>query len=99
MEVNPRLVGSTDLAVQSGIDLPVLAARMARDGDVAPVPAYRAGVRVRWLLPDGLLDLLARPRQALAPSRWRSGSDWCWSDPAPHWMQLRRAAWTLRHSR
>ena len=99
MEINPRLVGSTDLAVQSGVDLPVLAAMLARDGDVTPVTTYRAGVRLRWLLPDGLLDLLARPRQALAPARWRSNSDWSWRDPAPHWMQFRRAAWTLRHGR
>jgi len=97
MEVNPRLVGSTDLAVQSGVDLPLLAALLARDGDVAPVLGYRTGVRLRWLLPDGLRDLLARPRRLLDPITWRSASDWSWRDPAPHWMQLRRAAWALRH--
>lgn len=98
MEINPRLVGSTDLAVQSGVDLPLLAVRMADEGDVEPIEDYRAGVRVRWLLPDGLLDLLARPSRALAPEGWSAGSDFSWRDPKPHWAQLRRTAWTLRHS-
>ena len=96
MEINPRLVGSTDLAVQSGVDLPRLAALLARDGDLDPVRGYRAGVRVRWNLPDGLLDVLARPGRLLEPAFWSARTDWSWRDPAPHWMQLRRAAWALR---
>ncbi len=99
LEVNPRLVGSTDLAMRSGVDLPLLAARLAQDGDVPPVTEYRIGVRMRWLLPDGLRDLLSRPRSLLERITWSSASDWSWSDPRPHWMQLRRAAWALRHSR
>jgi biotin carboxylase len=98
MEINPRLVGSTDLAVHSGVDLPLWAARMARDGDVPAIAGYTAGLRLRWLLPDGLLDLLARPRRALDPRSWCTASDWSWRDPAPHWMQLRRTAWSLRHT-
>lgn len=98
MEINPRLVGSTDLAVQSGVDLPRLAALLARDGDLHPAPAYPPGVRVRWNFPDGLLDVLAQPRRLLDPAFWTARTDWSWRDPAPHWMQLRRAAWHLRHS-
>jgi predicted ATP-grasp superfamily ATP-dependent carboligase len=99
MEINPRLVGSTDLAVRAGIDLPLLACRMARDGDVALVAAHPAGVRVRWWLPDGLRDVLARPRRLLARETWSTPSDWTWRDPAPHWRQMRLIAWQLRHGR
>jgi predicted ATP-grasp superfamily ATP-dependent carboligase len=97
MEINARLVGSADLAVQSGVDLPLLAAQLARDGDVPTQTDYTAGVRLHWLLPDGLLHLLARPARAFDARALRSASDWSWRDPLPHWVQLRRAAWALRH--
>jgi predicted ATP-grasp superfamily ATP-dependent carboligase len=99
MEINPRLVGSTDLAIHSGIDLPLLACRLVRDGDIDVVAQYPAGIRWRWLLPDGLRDLLAEPRRIFTADVWRAASDWSWRDPLPHWMQLRRTAWTLRHGR
>jgi|CXWL01.1.fsa_nt_gi predicted ATP-grasp superfamily ATP-dependent carboligase len=99
MEINPRLAGSTDVAMQSGVDLPRLAALLARDGDLDPVRGYPAGVRVRWNLPDGLLDVLAAPRRLLEPAFWSARTDWSWRDPVPHWMQLRRAAWALRQGR
>lgn len=97
MEINPRLVGSTDLAVRAGVDLPLLACTMLRQGDIVPVMRYRTGVRLRWLLPDGLRDLLARPDLALRPDTWRTRSDWSLVDLAPHWMQMRLAAWHLLH--
>lgn len=97
MEINPRLVGSTDLARRAGVDLPLLACRMARDGDVDPVLEHPTGVRLRWLLPDGLRDLLARPANLLHADVWRTPTDWSWRDPAPHWRQLRLAAWAMRH--
>lgn len=97
MEINPRLVGSTDLALRAGVDLPLLACRMARDGDVEPVLTYRSGVRMRWVLPDGLRDLLARPARLFDPGVWSTATDWSWRDPAPHWRQLRLAAWAIRH--
>jgi predicted ATP-grasp superfamily ATP-dependent carboligase len=99
MEINPRLVGSTDLAVRAGVDLPLLACRMARDGDVDPVLQHPGGVQVRWWLPDGFRDLLARPRHIFEPATWTTPSDWTWRDPAPHWRQMRLVAWQLRHSR
>ncbi|MFQ5600083.1 MAG: ATP-grasp domain-containing protein [Candidatus Krumholzibacteriia bacterium] len=98
MEINPRLVGSTDLAIRCGVDLPVLACRMLLDGDVPPVLEYPTGVRMRWLLPDALRDLLARPRQAFRQHLGGASSDWCWRDLMPHWMQLRIATWELRHA-
>jgi predicted ATP-grasp superfamily ATP-dependent carboligase len=97
MEVNPRLVGSTDLAMRSGVDLPFLACQMVRDGDVEPVLEHRVGVRMRWLLPDALRDLLARPSRLFDLETWKSATDWSWRDLAPHVMQLRLTAWALRH--
>ena len=99
MEINPRLVGSTDLSVRAGVDLPLLACRMARDGDVEPILQHPSGVRVRWWLPDGCRDLLARPRRVFQRTTWTTPSDWTWSDWAPHWRQLRLLAWQLRHGR
>ena len=98
-EVNPRLVGSTDLAIRCGVDLPSLQCRMLRDGDVRPVLEHASGVRMHWLVPDGLRHFLARPRQALKTHLRRTSTDWSWSDPRPHWLQLRLAAWEMRHTR
>jgi predicted ATP-grasp superfamily ATP-dependent carboligase len=97
MEINPRLVGSTDLAIASGVDLPLLACRLLADGEIPLAPEARAGVRLRWFLPDGLADLMARPRRWFDVDAWRANSDWRWNDLGPHWMQLRRMVWTLRH--
>lgn len=49
IEVNPRFWGALDLAVRSGVDFPWLLYRMAVDGDVETVHAYRVGVRSRWI--------------------------------------------------
>jgi predicted ATP-grasp superfamily ATP-dependent carboligase len=97
MEVNPRLVGSTDLAMRSGVDFPLLYCKLVHEGDVPPVHGYRSGVRMRWLLPDAFRDLLARPAQLLDLDAWRATTDWSWRDLGPHLMQLRLAAWAIRH--
>jgi predicted ATP-grasp superfamily ATP-dependent carboligase len=52
LEVNGRFWNSLALAIHSGVDFPLLVARLAFDGDVAPVLAYRTGVRCRWWLGD-----------------------------------------------
>lgn len=62
LEINGRFWGSLQLAVDAGIDFPYLLYRLAVDGDVEPVMAYREGVRLRWDL--GNLDwLLLRLRE------------------------------------
>jgi predicted ATP-grasp superfamily ATP-dependent carboligase len=79
MEVNGRFWGSLQLAIDAGVDFPLLACQLARG--VAPdVPAaYRVGVKSRWLLGDLdhlLLRLFRRNRDlrlpAGAPSRLRT---------------------------
>lgn len=68
LDVNPRFWGSLALAIRAGVDFPLLAYRMARDGDVAPVTDYREGVVVRWLLGDMLATLsAARAERSLRP--------------------------------
>ena len=66
MEINGRFWGSTDLAVQAGVDVPELTARLARDGDVESVFDYEVGLRYRWPLPFGVLALLQWPEKGQA---------------------------------
>jgi hypothetical protein len=50
--VNGRFWNSLALAVHSGIDFPVLLARLSEQGDLPPSGNYRVGVHCRWLLGD-----------------------------------------------
>lgn len=52
MEVNGRLWGSLQLAIDAGIDFPVLLYRLASGEDVAPQLSYKLGVRSRWFWGD-----------------------------------------------
>lgn len=100
MEVNPRFVGSLDLAVAAGVDLPWLYARLAAGLPVEPPSGYRVGLRYRWLLSKSVApafeDPLGFARAALSTLRPDVRSDVCLSDPGPHWSHLRAAGWWLR---
>lgn len=52
IEVNGRFWNSLALAIHAGVDFPALVARLAEGADLEPQPAWRAGVRCRWLLGD-----------------------------------------------
>ena len=52
MEVNARLAGTIENAVQAGIDLPLMIWRWSTGLGVDPVTACRTGVRTRWLHGD-----------------------------------------------
>jgi predicted ATP-grasp superfamily ATP-dependent carboligase len=52
MEINPRLAGTIENAVQSGIDFPLMVWRWATGQAIVPVRQQRAGVRTRWLHGD-----------------------------------------------
>ena len=62
MEINGRFWGSLQLAIDAGVDFPVLVARMAMGETVDPILTYRVGVRSRWFLGDldALLTILTR---------------------------------------
>jgi predicted ATP-grasp superfamily ATP-dependent carboligase len=52
MEVNGRFWGSLQLAIDAGVNFPLLLYRLASGENVSPQFAYRVGVRSRWLLGD-----------------------------------------------
>ena len=71
MEINGRFWGSLQLAIDAGVDFPALLVDAACGRRPAAAPAYRTGVRSRWL--GGDLDALmltllkARKRLNLPP--------------------------------
>lgn len=52
MELNGRLWGSLQLAIDAGVDFPALLVACATTGVAAPQRPYKAGVRSRWLWGD-----------------------------------------------
>ncbi len=78
MEVNGRFWGSLQLAVDAGVNFPVLLASAATGRPHPVVPRYRTGVRSRWWWGDldVVLSRLRRSSASLAlppdaPTRWR----------------------------
>lgn len=68
MEVNPRFWASTACAVAAGVDFPALALLEAMGEHVPDSHAYTPGVRVRWLIPGGLLHAAACLRAGRLPA-------------------------------
>jgi predicted ATP-grasp superfamily ATP-dependent carboligase len=52
MEVNARLAGTLENAVNSGVDFPGMIWRWGNGQPIEPLKSYRAGVRTRWLAGD-----------------------------------------------
>lgn len=103
MEINGRLWGSLQLAIDAGLDFPWLLYCLCDRSVPRPHTAYRIGVRSRWLLGD--VDNLAiqfrdaRCRPSLS-SRLRALGSFSaafgtrqdvyrWSDPQPAFVELR----------
>jgi predicted ATP-grasp superfamily ATP-dependent carboligase len=101
MEVNGRFWGSLELAVDAGVDFPFLAFQLARGIRPAAPPAYRLGVKNRWLLGDldHLLLRLARSARTLdlpdgAPSTARTLLDFLKIvEPQLHYEVLSATDW------
>jgi predicted ATP-grasp superfamily ATP-dependent carboligase len=68
MEVNPRLWGSLQLAIDAGVDFPRLLVQAALGEPVVPVTRWAVGVRSRWGWGDidHLLLRLVKSKSALA---------------------------------
>lgn len=78
IEVNPRLWGSLQLAVDSGVDFPKLMLDIMTEGDCETVLTYKTGVRTSWLA--GCMRRRCLPRGRLEDLRW--------SDPLPFTAQF-----------
>jgi len=52
MEINPRLAGTIENALRSGVNIPLMTWQWAAGQPVEPVADYRAGIRTRWLVGD-----------------------------------------------
>lgn len=102
MEINGRLWGSVQLAIDCGVDFPWLMYQSAVDGIVSPPPAYDAGRKLRWTLGD-LDSLIIRLRRAGSHGRLKAATRFLgtffdhrarseilrFSDPAPAWREIR----------
>jgi len=114
MELNPRLWGSAQLALDSGADFASWLLALHADGE-PPSARPRSGVRLRWLLGDldHLLIGLRNPRarravgagrlQLLARFAREFGSGakldvWSADDRAPFWCELRSWLRSLQRS-
>jgi predicted ATP-grasp superfamily ATP-dependent carboligase len=67
MEVNGRFWGSLQLAIDAGMDFPLLLHRLAMGEKMPPQLEYKVGVMSRWLLGD-LDHLLIRFRHPRGPA-------------------------------
>jgi predicted ATP-grasp superfamily ATP-dependent carboligase len=63
MEINPRLAGTLENAIHSGVDFPQMIWQWGTGQPIEPVTSYKTGVRTRWLAGDlrWLWDSLAQP--------------------------------------
>jgi predicted ATP-grasp superfamily ATP-dependent carboligase len=103
MEINPRFVGSLDLAVAAGMDLPWLYAQLAAGRPVVGPNRYRVGLRYRWLLSKNVAGFFENPLGtawgALSVLRPDTRCDLSLRDPGPHWSHLRDALYWVRRKR
>jgi len=100
MEINGRLWGSLQLAIDAGLDFPRLLVASALGQRVPPVKYYRVGVRSRWFWGDidhlylklrnggGPSGKLLAVRDFLRDGFRRSREEvWRWRDPAPFLLE------------
>ena len=96
MEVNGRLWGSLQLAIDAGVDFPRLLVAGALGESVPAITQYRVGVRSRWFWGDvdqlylqlrnggGAKGKLTAVRDFVRINPRRSREEiWRWRDPAP----------------
>lgn len=110
IEINGRLWGSLQLAIDAGVDFPWLLYLLSRGAVMPPAPEYRVGRRLRWWLGD-LDSLYLRLRDArltptpgaklralfgyLAPRALVRDELLRFSDPSPGLFALRQYARAL----
>lgn len=111
MEVNTRFWGSLQLAIDAGVDFPALLLQVCNGQPTPPVPPYRIGRRLRWLLGDiDSLYLALRDRGFSRAEKVRRLLEFLTphpfitrhevnrsSDPGPAWHELKAYLRALRH--
>jgi len=84
MEINPRFWGSLELAVRSGVNFPVLYAKLAQGKQIREQTEYAYGIRCTWLLPGDILRYLTKktrePLKSFLTSSIKTCEEWDWSD-------------------
>jgi predicted ATP-grasp superfamily ATP-dependent carboligase len=87
MEINPKLWGSLDLAIQSGCNFPAWIARSLMGDKMPSTDMYREGVTYQWVIPNGIKCFLRYRdfrvsflRNLASPS---VRTDLRWLDPLP----------------
>ena len=91
MEVNPRLWGSLQLAISSGINIPYLLYQLAVTGDISPHFEYKTDVKFHWFMQGDFMNffanLFSRKRVELGVFRLFEKNSchatWSISDPLP----------------
>lgn len=114
MEINPRLAGTIENSVHSGVDFPLMIWQWATGEPVSDVQDYHTGVRTRWLRGDmrWLRDNYGRTGRPDSVSRaralWIFGSEFlrtghydCFDrrDLGPAIAEFRNTALAVRKSR
>jgi len=84
MEINGRFWGSLQLAIDAGVDFPLLSTKVALGENIQPVESYKIGVKTRWFWGDldALLSLLIKSADQLKlpegfPGRLKYFYDFC----------------------
>ena len=100
MEINPRLAGTIENAIQSGVDFPLMIWQWATGADVQSSRGHRTGVRTRWLQGDlrWLRENLGRPVAPTASRRDQSFWIFAWEFAEPGIMTSLTCATRARPS-
>lgn len=96
MEINPRLWGSLQLAIASGINIPYLLYQLALEGDIKPSFEYKEGIKFRWFMYGDFVNfftnLIMKKRFDLGNlkllERNNCHATWSLSDPLPYFVGL-----------
>lgn len=83
VELNPKLWGSLDLTLQTGVDVPSLIVNLAIDHHVEPNFHYKEGMVVWWPF-DNLASLFG----GFGLRRYKPKSNFRLDDPKPHLVQF-----------
>ena len=89
MEINPKLWGSLELAIVSGINFPELLAEAAV-GTLQSKESVYPGLRFQWLLNGELFHFFERPSSlfSILGSLFKSRNDFWWNDLKPNLFQV-----------